>query len=238
MAQKSLDPKSRSRKRGPGRQVDGQRPEGAQRPRTIDNAGNEQKNALDPCARALMRWPSSNPGKMARARTARRIPWAAAIPGPGSGVKLPGTSDLARARGILQELRKRAGERGRPRLLVQHHRHLHAGGAGRLDQGDRLGDGAAGVQHAVDHQHMTSRNLFRRPGNHGDGAGHALVAIGPQPRSFPHPRRCPPGQGPEQIGGKDKAAHQDRHGDVGHQGCARNGPRHQAYPFLDLVGGE
>jgi len=34
--------------------------------------------------------------------------------GPGNGVKLPDANDLARARDILQELRRRAGERGRP----------------------------------------------------------------------------------------------------------------------------
>ncbi len=34
--------------------------------------------------------------------------------GPGNGVKLPDVNDLARARDILQELRRRAGERGRP----------------------------------------------------------------------------------------------------------------------------
>jgi hypothetical protein len=34
--------------------------------------------------------------------------------GNGQGVKLPDANDLARARDILQELRRRAGERGRP----------------------------------------------------------------------------------------------------------------------------
>ena len=34
--------------------------------------------------------------------------------GAGAGVKLPGANDMARARSILQELRKRAVERGRP----------------------------------------------------------------------------------------------------------------------------
>ncbi len=35
--------------------------------------------------------------------------------GPGNGIKLPDANDLARARDILQELRSRAGERGRRR---------------------------------------------------------------------------------------------------------------------------
>ena len=34
--------------------------------------------------------------------------------GPGPGIKLPDANDLARARDILKELRRRAGERGRP----------------------------------------------------------------------------------------------------------------------------
>ena len=34
--------------------------------------------------------------------------------GPGPGIKLPDANDLARARDILRELRRRAGERGRP----------------------------------------------------------------------------------------------------------------------------
>jgi hypothetical protein len=34
--------------------------------------------------------------------------------GTGTGVKIPAPSDLARARAILEELRKRAGEMGRP----------------------------------------------------------------------------------------------------------------------------
>ena len=34
--------------------------------------------------------------------------------GPGPGIKLPDANDLARARDILEELRRRAGERGRP----------------------------------------------------------------------------------------------------------------------------
>jgi hypothetical protein len=34
--------------------------------------------------------------------------------GVGNSIKLPDANDLARARDILQELRRRAGERGRP----------------------------------------------------------------------------------------------------------------------------
>ena len=188
---------------------------------------------------ARANWPSRCRAANTARTMARKIRWAAARPALAPGIKMPDANDLARARDILQELRRRAGERGRPpqeldyidrllqrilsasqhlanirqsavlprivhaiaddeiiadgkadiiglghrigALLVQHHRHLHAGRARRLDQRHRLGDGAAGIQHAVDHQHMAAGDLFGRARDHGNRAGHPLVAIGAQP---------------------------------------------------------
>jgi hypothetical protein len=42
----------------------------------------------------------------------------------GTGVKIPGITDLARAREILQELRKRAGQRARPQEELDYYDRL------------------------------------------------------------------------------------------------------------------
>jgi hypothetical protein len=78
----------------------------------LDNAGNEEKNALDALrkgADALAQQQAKENGQ----QNGKEDPLGRSDSGS-NGVKLPGASDLARARGILQELRKRAGERGRP----------------------------------------------------------------------------------------------------------------------------
>ena len=78
----------------------------------LDNAGNEEKNALDALrqgADALSQQQAQKNGQ-----SNKEDPLGRNNAGSGNGVKLPGANDMARARAILQELRKRAGERGRP----------------------------------------------------------------------------------------------------------------------------
>jgi hypothetical protein len=79
----------------------------------LDNAGAAQKEALeelrqtaDALAKKLAQdrqGPSGEEDPLGRATGA----------GTGNAIKIPQASDLARARAILQELRKRAAERGR-----------------------------------------------------------------------------------------------------------------------------
>ena len=78
------------------------------------NARNAQENALsqmrqgaDELAKEMQN------GKYGR-DNGQEDPLGRGQTGPGPGIKLPDASDLARARDILQELRRRAGERGRP----------------------------------------------------------------------------------------------------------------------------
>lgn len=107
---KGLDPKTKDALGEAGKAMENaQRALGQQ---NLDNAGSEQKNALDALRKgadalaALQNGQNQRPGSdkdpLGRAEN------------DNNGVKLPGASDMARARAILQELRKRAGERGRP----------------------------------------------------------------------------------------------------------------------------
>ena len=79
----------------------------------LDNAGNEEKNALDALRKGADALAQQEAGKTGQGE-GKEDPLGRSTGGAGVGVKLPGASDLARARSILQELRKRAGERGRP----------------------------------------------------------------------------------------------------------------------------
>ena len=66
------------------------------------------------CARAPTRSPSRCRAANTGQDNGQEDPLGRGPTGPGSGVKLPDANALARARDILQELRRRAGERGRP----------------------------------------------------------------------------------------------------------------------------
>jgi hypothetical protein len=79
----------------------------------FDNAGDEEKNALDALRRGADALAEQEKGNGQQA-SGQQDPLGRSGNSNGSGVKLPGASEMARARAILQELRKRAGERGRP----------------------------------------------------------------------------------------------------------------------------
>jgi len=67
------------------------------------------------CARAPTRWPRKcqTNGNNNQAQ-GQEDPLGRGENGPGNMIKLPDANDLARARDILQELRRRAGQRSRP----------------------------------------------------------------------------------------------------------------------------
>ena len=90
---------------------------------TFDGAGDAQKNALDDMrkaagdlAKSLMEQKGQGQGQGESHEGEDPLGRAAGGTGPdlGGGVKIPDQSALQRARSILQELRKRAAERGRP----------------------------------------------------------------------------------------------------------------------------
>ena len=111
---KSLDPKLADKLHGAGKAMG--EAKGALGQKDFDNAGNAQKNALE-----ALRQGASDLAKEAMKEgqngqtSGKDDPLGrGTAPFGNSGVKIPGPSDLARAREILQELRKRAGEMGRP----------------------------------------------------------------------------------------------------------------------------
>jgi hypothetical protein len=90
---------------------------------TFDGAGDAEKNALDDMrnaagalAKKLMEQKGQGQGQAQSHDGEDPLGRAAGGTGPdlGGGTKIPDASALERARSILQELRKRAAERGRP----------------------------------------------------------------------------------------------------------------------------
>jgi hypothetical protein len=106
---KSLDPKTKDALGEAGKAMENaQRALGRQ---DLDNAGNEQKNALEALRKGADALSALQSGQNQQAGGNDPL---GRSQGANSGIKLPGATDMARARAILQELRKRAGERGRP----------------------------------------------------------------------------------------------------------------------------
>jgi hypothetical protein len=80
----------------------------------LANAGNAENTALselrkgaDELAKQMQKGAQSQ-------QTGREDPLGRGENGPGNMIKLPDANDLARARDILEELRRRAGQRFRP----------------------------------------------------------------------------------------------------------------------------
>jgi hypothetical protein len=89
----------------------------------FDSAGDAQKHALDSmrqAANSLAQQMMKNNGQ-ARGDTSGtddplgRVSGSHSSAADGANVKIPDQSELARARSILEELRKRASEQGRPK---------------------------------------------------------------------------------------------------------------------------
>jgi hypothetical protein len=114
-ALKGLDPKLADKLGGAGKAMG--EAKGALGQKDFDNAGNAQKNALEALrqgagelAREAMKQQGQGGGQEGKDDPLGRN----TSPFGNSKVKIPGPTDLARAREILEELRKRAGEMGRP----------------------------------------------------------------------------------------------------------------------------
>jgi uncharacterized protein (TIGR02302 family) len=122
-AAKSLDPKMAGKLGPAGSAMDrAQQSLGA---KNLDNAGNEEKNALDALrqgADALAK--EAQQGQNGKGGESNNDPLGRSQGSSSNGVKIPGQGDLARAREILQELRKRAGERGRPQQELDYYDRL------------------------------------------------------------------------------------------------------------------
>jgi len=80
----------------------------------LSNARNAQENALAEMRAGADALAKQMQGSDLAGQQGQEDPLGRGPIGPGNGVKLPDANDLARARDILQELRRRAGERGRP----------------------------------------------------------------------------------------------------------------------------
>jgi uncharacterized protein (TIGR02302 family) len=80
----------------------------------LSNARNAQENALAEMRAGADALAKQMQGSDLAGQQGQEDPLGRGPIGPGNGVKLPDANDLARARDILRELRRRAGERGRP----------------------------------------------------------------------------------------------------------------------------
>jgi membrane protein implicated in regulation of membrane protease activity len=107
---KGLDPKSRQLLEDAGKAM--QNAQKALGGNDLDNAGAQEQQALDALAKGAAALAKQAQGSAQG--QGNQDPLGRNAGGGGANIKLPGTADLARAREILQELRKRAGERGRP----------------------------------------------------------------------------------------------------------------------------
>ena len=86
--------------------------QGALGRRDLDNAGSAQNQALEALRQGAQQLAQQQQGE--RQQAGRDPLGRGAAPFGESGVKIPGASDLARSREILQELRRRAGQMNRP----------------------------------------------------------------------------------------------------------------------------
>jgi hypothetical protein len=104
-------------KMGEGLGKAGQAMEQAQRSlngHDLSNARNAQEHALAEMRTGADALAKQMQGSDLAGQEGQEDPLGRGPVGPGNGVKIPDANDLARARDILQELRRRAGERGRP----------------------------------------------------------------------------------------------------------------------------
>ncbi|HUO91880.1 MAG TPA: DUF4175 family protein [Rhizomicrobium sp.] len=99
----------------------------------FDNAEAAEKNALqamqdtaDQLAKKLMEEAGQQNGQPGQGQDTDPLGRAQGTngPAPGSGVKIPDRDELARARSILEELRRRAAERGRPKEELDYYDRL------------------------------------------------------------------------------------------------------------------
>jgi hypothetical protein len=92
--------------------------------KNLDNAGNAEKNALAALRQGADALAKEAQGQNGTTQKTDADPLGRNRNGTGESTKVPALSDLARARDILQELRKRAGERGRPQQELDYYDRL------------------------------------------------------------------------------------------------------------------
>ena len=119
----SLDPKTAAQLGKAGEAMD--RAQQSLNQKNLSNATNEQKKVLEELrqgANALAKQAKDN--ENSQTGEVDDDPLGRSRGANGNNVKIPDASDLARAREILQELRKRAGERGRPQQELDYYDRL------------------------------------------------------------------------------------------------------------------
>ena len=119
----SLDPKSAEQLGKAGEAMD--RAQQSLNQKNLGNATNEEKNVLEQLrqganALAKMAHDNENP----KTGEVDDDPLGRSRGATGNNVKIPDMNELARAREILQELRRRAGERGRPQQELDYYDRL------------------------------------------------------------------------------------------------------------------
>ena len=117
-----LDPKLRDKMGAAGSAMD--RAQQSLGQKNLDNAGNEEKNALDALRQGAEALAKEAQGQNGNQQKSDADPLGRAADRHRREHQVPGVSDLARAREILQELRKRAGERGRPQQELDYYDRL------------------------------------------------------------------------------------------------------------------
>ena len=80
----------------------------------LSNASNAENNALQELRKGADALAKEMQAGASSQQTGKEDPLGRGQNGPGNMIKLPDANDLARARDILQELRRRAGQRSRP----------------------------------------------------------------------------------------------------------------------------
>ncbi len=120
-AMKGMDPKLAGKLGQAAQAMD--RAQQALGQKNLDNASNEEKNALDALqqgAQQMAQQAQDQDGQKGQAND----PLGRGKGMSGTNVKIPDATDLARTRDILQELRRRAGERGRPQQELDYYDRL------------------------------------------------------------------------------------------------------------------
>jgi hypothetical protein len=120
-AAKGMDPKLGSQMNQAGQAM--QQAQGALQRQDLDNASNEEKNALDALKQGAQAM-AEQAQQQDQSGRSDADPLGRSKGMAGTGVKIPGITDLARAREILQELRKRAGQRARPQEELDYYDRL------------------------------------------------------------------------------------------------------------------
>ena len=117
-----MDPKLRDKMGAAGSAMD--QAQQALGQKNLDNAGNAEKNALAALRQGADALAKEAQGQNGKEQKEQADPLGRNKVGTGESTKIPALGDLARARDILKELRKRAGERGRPQQELDYYDRL------------------------------------------------------------------------------------------------------------------